>query len=64
MADSSDLLMEDIYHPEVDVEYLEDYVPGGYHPTLIGDTFYGGRYTVVHKLGFGGNPTIWQARDQ
>jgi hypothetical protein len=49
--------MEDIYHPEVDVEYLEDYVPGGYHPTLIGDTFCG-RYTVVHKLGFGGYSTI------
>jgi serine/threonine protein kinase len=56
--------MKDIYHPEVDVEYLEDYVPGGYHPTLIGDTFCGGRYTVVHKLGFGGYSTIWLARDQ
>ncbi|KAJ6081401.1 kinase domain-containing protein [Penicillium canescens] len=56
--------MEDIYHPEVDVEYFEDYVPGGYHPTLIGDTFCSGRYTVVHKLGFGGYSTIWLARDQ
>lgn len=64
MADSSDLLMEDIYHPEVDVEYLEGYVPGGYHPTLIGDTFCSGRYTVVHKLGFGGYSTIWLAWDQ
>ncbi|KAJ6184731.1 kinase domain-containing protein [Penicillium mononematosum] len=56
--------MEEIYHPEPDVEYLEDYVPGGYHPTLIGDTFCSGRYTVVHKLGFGGYSTIWLARDQ
>lgn len=64
MADSSYLPMEDIYHPEVDVEYLEDYVPGGYHPTLIGDTFCSARYTVVHKLGFGGYSTIWLAWDQ
>lgn len=64
IADSSDLLMEDIYHPEVDNECLKDYVPGGYHPTLIGDTFCSGRYTVVHKLAFGGYSTIWLARDQ
>lgn len=64
MADSSYLSMEDIYHPEVDVEDFEDYVPGGYHPTLIGDTFCSGRYVVVHKLGFGGYSTIWLAWDQ
>lgn len=64
MADSSYLPIEDIYHPEVDVEYFEDYVPGGYHPTLIGDTYCSGRYTVVHKLGFGGYSTIWLAWDQ
>jgi serine/threonine-protein kinase SRPK3 len=64
MADSSHAPMEDIYHPEIDVEYLEDYVPGGYHPTLIGGTFCGGRYTVVHKLGFGGYSTIWLAWDE
>ncbi|KAJ5507554.1 kinase domain-containing protein [Penicillium freii] len=64
MADSSYLPMEDIYYPEVDVEYLEDYMPGGYHPTLIGDTFCSGRYTVVHKLGFGGYSTIWLAWDE
>ncbi|KAJ6114303.1 kinase domain-containing protein [Penicillium sp. IBT 16267x] len=64
MADPSDLPMEDIYHPEVDVEYLEEYVPGGFHPTLIGNTFSSGRYTVVHKLGFGGYSTIWLAWDE
>ena len=64
MANSSHLPMEEIYHPEVDVEYFEEYVPGGYHPTLIGDTFCSGRYTVVHKLGFGGYSTIWLAWDQ
>ncbi|PLB52501.1 SR protein-specific kinase Dsk1 [Aspergillus steynii IBT 23096] len=46
--------MEDIYHPEVDVECLEDYVPGEYHPTLIGDTF----------SWVWGYSTIWLARDQ
>lgn len=64
MADSSLPPMEDTYHPEEDIEYLEDYVPGGYHPTLIGDAFCSGRYVVVHKLGFGGYSTIWLARDQ
>ncbi|KAK2808117.1 hypothetical protein FQN50_005035 [Emmonsiellopsis sp. PD_5] len=64
MADSSPLVSERTYHPEVDVEDLEGYTPGGYHPTLIGDTFCNGRYTIVHKLGFGGYSTIWLARDQ
>lgn len=63
-ADSSSLPPEEIYHPEVDVEHFENYIPGGYHPTLIGDTFCSGRYTVVHKLGFGGYSTIWLAWDQ
>ncbi|OJD16090.1 CMGC/SRPK protein kinase [Emergomyces pasteurianus Ep9510] len=55
---------ERIYYPEWDVEDLEGYGPGGYHPTLIGDTFCSGRYKVIHKLGFGGYSTIWLARDQ
>jgi hypothetical protein len=58
MADSSASVTEGTYHPEVDVEDLERYTPGGYHPTLIGDTFCSGRYTIVHKLGFGGYSTI------
>jgi serine/threonine-protein kinase SRPK3 len=33
-------------------EDWEDYVPGGYHPVHIGDTFSDGRYVVVRKLGF------------
>ncbi|KAJ5109338.1 kinase domain-containing protein [Penicillium angulare] len=55
---------ENVYHSQPDVERLEDYIPGGYHPTIIGDTFSNGRYTVIHKLGFGGYSTIWLARDQ
>ncbi|KDR77273.1 hypothetical protein GALMADRAFT_246586 [Galerina marginata CBS 339.88] len=47
-----------------DIENLEQYCPGGYHPVSIGDAFAGGRYLVVHKLGFGGSSTIWLAQDQ
>lgn len=55
---------EDIYLPEIDVEELEEYALGGYHPTLIGDTFRDGQYTIVHKLGYGGYSTIWLAHDR
>lgn len=43
MADSPLSRTARTYHPEVDVEDLEGYMPGGYHPTLIGDTFCSGR---------------------
>jgi serine/threonine protein kinase len=46
------------------VENVEEYRPGGYHPIVIGDLFADGRYRVIHKLGFGGSSTIWLARDQ
>ena len=52
------------YAPAPDgCENLELYVPGGYHPVLIGDKFSNGRYEVVHKLGSGGSATVWLARD-
>lgn len=63
-SNSSPALVEDIYFLEVDVENFEEYRHGGYHPSLIGDTFCDNRYTIVHKLGFGGYSTIWLARDQ
>ncbi|KAF8962533.1 kinase-like domain-containing protein [Flammula alnicola] len=47
-----------------DIEYIEDYRPGGFHPVAIGDVFAQGRYRVVHKLGFGGSSTIWLARNR
>lgn len=61
---STSRLVNELYHPEHDVENLEGYVPGGFHPTAIKDTFCDGRYKIVHKLGFGGYSTIWLARDQ
>ncbi|KAM6503083.1 Protein kinase-like domain containing protein [Amanita muscaria] len=54
------------YHPSRldDIEDLELYRPGGFHPVSIGDVFANGRYKVLHKLGFGGSSTVWLARDQ
>jgi serine/threonine-protein kinase SRPK3 len=47
-----------------EIECVEEYRPGGYHPILVGDQFAHGRYRVIHKLGFGGSSTVWLARDQ
>ena len=46
------------------VEEVEDYWYGGFHPISLGDTLGNGRYRVLHKLGFGGSATVWLARDQ
>ena len=64
MANIFDSPPEKVYLPNMEVENLEEYRVGGYHPTIIGDTFHGGRYEVAHKLGFGGSSTIWLARDR
>lgn len=45
-------------------ESLSRYQPGGYHPVHLGDTFDNGRYTVYHKLGWGGYSTVWLANDR
>ncbi|KAI1911545.1 hypothetical protein LOZ61_003763 [Ophidiomyces ophidiicola] len=47
-----------------EVERLDFYVPGGYHPTAIGDEFCNGRYSIAHKLGFGRSSTVWLAEDR
>ena len=44
------------------IENIEDYEPGGLHPTNIGDIF-NDRYKVLHKLGYGGYSTVWLASD-
>ncbi|KAJ3857567.1 kinase-like domain-containing protein [Lentinula lateritia] len=47
-----------------EVENVEDYQPGGFHPMRIGDKFDNGRYRILHKLGNGGSSSIWLARDE
>ncbi|PYI11409.1 kinase domain-containing protein [Aspergillus sclerotiicarbonarius CBS 121057] len=47
-----------------DVEDLDRYCPGGYHPLRVGDELSDGRYQLVDKLGYGGYSTIWLARDR
>src|SRR5258707_15740816 len=46
------------------IEEIEDYQPGGYHPISIGNTFDQGRYRILHKLGLGGSSTVWLVCDQ
>lgn len=52
-----------VYLRQADVEYLENYCPGGYHPLHLGDKIEDGRYEVVHKPGYGGSSTAWLAHD-
>lgn len=44
-------------------EDLDLYTPGGLHPVDLGDKFSSERYTIHHKIGFGGFSTVWLARD-
>ncbi|KAJ8060102.1 hypothetical protein OCU04_011712 [Sclerotinia nivalis] len=48
------------YQPSAldDIEELENFSPGGFHPIDIGDKI-GGRYKVIHKLGYGGFSTVY-----
>ncbi|EER40445.1 protein kinase [Histoplasma capsulatum H143] len=51
--------------PSIDnIEDVENYRKGGFHPVRLGDAFSHRRYRVLHKLGFGGSSTVWLARDQ
>lgn len=52
-----------VYQPIEEVERLEYYRPGGYHPIQIGDCL-NARYRIVHKLRYGSFSTTWLARDQ
>jgi serine/threonine-protein kinase SRPK3 len=45
-------------------ESIYYYLPGGYHPVHLGDTFQDGTYEVVHKLGYGQHSTVWLVKDR
>lgn len=60
-ADSASLPFE--YVPVEEVERLEKYQPGGYHPIIIGDVLQS-RYRVAHKLGYGTFSTTWLCQDK
>ncbi|KMP05336.1 kinase domain containing [Coccidioides immitis RMSCC 2394] len=47
MTESTPSATEALYHPESDVEDLEGYRPGDYHPTLIGNTFCDGHHQCL-----------------
>lgn len=51
------------YYQHEDIENLNNYRPGGFHPVLLGDSFQDGRYIVVHKLGYGSYATVWLVKD-
>ncbi|PGH35637.1 hypothetical protein GX50_01485 [[Emmonsia] crescens] len=46
-----------------EVEHLDYYIPGGYHPVMVSDKFCADRYTIAHKLGFGRSATAWLAEN-
>ena len=53
-----------VYNWQDDVEDLEDYRWGGYHPIRLGDELSNRRYQVIHKLGYGSYSTVWLVRDR
>ncbi|KAK5633266.1 hypothetical protein RRF57_008980 [Xylaria bambusicola] len=53
------------YVPVDDVETIENYETGGYHPIHIGDRLGPkDRFKIVNKLGYGGHSTVWLAQDE
>ncbi|RXG41449.1 hypothetical protein VDGE_05247 [Verticillium dahliae] len=52
-----------LYEYISDVERLDGYRPGGYHPIQLNDKLQE-RYSIIEKLGHGSHSTIWLARDE
>lgn len=50
------------YNWIMDVESLENYIPGGYYPIMIGDVLHD-RYRIVDKMGYGGYSIVWLSYD-
>lgn len=61
--DWAPICLESEYGYIEDVECMERYEPGGYHPVQIGDRLHD-RYRIMYKLGHGAYSTTWLARDQ
>lgn len=64
MSSASSAQFPLVYDWQDDVENLEHYRVGGYHPVELGDQFGDSRYEIVHKLGYGGSSTVWLAKDR
>ena len=45
------------------VELVEEYHRGGYHPVRLHDVF-NERYEVTGKISYGSSSTVWQAKDK
>ncbi|KAH7906169.1 kinase-like domain-containing protein [Hygrophoropsis aurantiaca] len=54
--------LKNYYRHYVDIENVNYYRKGGYHPVHIGDIIHN-RYRVVNKLGYGGYSTVWLVKD-
>lgn len=46
-----------------DVESVEQYRRGGYHPVRLQDVF-NERYEVMGKIAYGSSSTVWRAKDK
>ena len=46
-----------------DVESVEEYRRGGYHPVRLQDVF-NERYEVMGKIAYGSSSTVWRAKDK
>ncbi|KAK0498158.1 kinase-like domain-containing protein [Armillaria luteobubalina] len=54
-----------VYAPSwvLEEEDRKRYIPGGYHPARVGDSYADKRYSITGKLGWGEYSTVWRARD-